>query len=200
MTKEIIDDFIKIHYEDLLVRCLNLCKGNKEHAYNLLGFLCEYLYHNIHKLSKLKGEPINKVLLAFTTRWLSNQIKWCRSDFHLMNNPKNTITSDNIYTGEYSDEIILNESELFDENYKEEFISLSDDYSDIQRDKIIVTKRFYSTLTPHLKSLFDLYFNEQLSLTKISKIIGIPATSLFLMIKQLKVDARLFYIKNKKIK
>jgi DNA-directed RNA polymerase specialized sigma24 family protein len=199
MQKNTIDIFINKYYEDLYIRAINITK-NKEKAIDLISFLVEYLYRNTHKLSLLKGSDINKVLLAYSTKFMYNQWNWCRSDFNILN--KNNFktkyleeTNENFDKG-FEEDIILIETK--DELYKEEFNSLSD-YDEIKRDKIITTKKYYNQLTPHYKTLYDLYFNDDLSITKISKIIGIPASAVFQMLKELKSGGKLFYKKNKKL-
>lgn len=155
MYKEIIDEFITIHFNFLLECSKNIVKNKKTDGNDLLGELVIFLYDNPKKI-----EPYLDIdmLLPFSISWMNLQSKWKTTNF----NRKYQI---NI---EYDESALNNIEDTTDIMPEDPYVKdLRNVYTEEQIRKITKVYEIYPSLTKTSQVIFKAYFEEGLSYDKI---------------------------------
>ena len=131
--------------------------------------------------------------IKFTQKWMGNSVKWTNSEFSKSLRVNNLEDEYDIEETTYECETSLYVSaEDIDESVKEWLVDLHNNWGDEQIHRIVKVREMYlSKMKTEDRVLYDLTYNQQLTLRDISKKINIPLTSVFLMVKNLNEKIKL---------
>lgn len=149
----------------------------------LVAHFILYVEKNWSKFSKIP-DGIDRI--KWMNAWFKNNVNWKNSDF------RRSITyHESPQMPELSD--FEQAIELMAEDLSEANIDLTIDlteqnFNQLQIEKILCVREVYKELSPQHQVLYDLYFEQMMSLRKIAKKIGIPMSSVYSIFLELKKE------------
>lgn len=152
----------------------------------LLSQYTIYIHKNWKRFSSI---PDGDERLKFSQTWMRNNVEWTNSEFN------KTIRTNNLpevyEMPDVAEEAYLDIGcETDREDIKEFLIDLNKRYSELEVSRIIELRAIYIELPLHEKVLWDLYFNQMLSMRTIGEKLDLPLSAVYQMIKELKIKVR----------
>jgi hypothetical protein len=148
----------------------------------LLSSYYEWLVKNWDKFDKMDEESKSK----WSMNWFKmNGRVWNNSDF----NRQSKLLAQR-------EDFEIQEGEFLEEHYFEWgdlslwIKDITENYSEKECRELVRCRQLYLTLPLHKKVLWDLYFNQMLSMRDISSKLNLPLTSVYKMIKDLKEEIK----------
>jgi DNA-directed RNA polymerase specialized sigma subunit len=170
-TKTQIDEYFKKHFKDLELYYNKFCsEAEKEYFPNMIS---ELYIHIIDRMDKLQELISRNELHFYCIQYIYNQRNWNGTKF------KEEILSKENYSSSLEHTNISIENNFDSE---ENFYIESVKYDT----KLNIIRKGYLKLNLAEKVLYQKYFIDELSMRKIAKEIGVPLTSIFKSIKEIK--------------
>lgn len=170
-TKTLIDDYFNSRLKDLETYYYKFCSVlEKEYFPNMIS---ELYIHIISKIDKLEELIKRDELHFYCIQFIYNQRNWKGTKFK-----EEIISKENFSTSLENTNISIendfdSEEKYYFENVKHET-------------KLNIVRKGYLKLNLSEKVLYQKYFIEQMSMRKIAKEIGVPLTSIFKSIKEMR--------------
>lgn len=147
----------------------------------LMTHFCFYLDKNWPQFSLM----VENDRMKFSNVWMSNNIKWPKSDFN------KSIRVNNLPEEDYPIEDLEEQyleiiAEDIDDATKEWMIDISKNYSSLNQFRIFKVRQIYLELPTHQKVLYNLYFTDMMSLRQIGAKLCLPTSAVHTMLNELK--------------
>jgi hypothetical protein len=147
----------------------------------LLSSYYEWLDKNWEQFDKI---PDGDQRMKWSMNWFKMNGKvWSNSEFMRQNK---------MLSGR--EEVVIEDS-IIDEGHYFEWGELNDwikdistNWNDLEVKELVRCRKLYLTLPLHKRVLWDLYFNQMLSMRDISNKLNLPLTSVYKMLKELKKE------------
>ena len=147
----------------------------------LMTHFCFYLDKNWSQFSLM----IENDRMRFSNVWMSNNIKWPKSDFNKSIRVNNLPEED--YPIEDTEEHYLDiGAEDVDDDVKAWMVDISKNYSQLDTIRLFEARRVYLGLPTHQKVLYTLYFTNMMSLRQIGAKLCLPTSAVHTMLNELK--------------
>jgi hypothetical protein len=152
----------------------------------LIAHYCLYIDSNWSKFSTI---PDGEDRLRFSQTWMKNNVRWMNSDFNKSIRVNDLTEEFDIYE-EGEDHFLDVMCETDRPDIRDFMMDISKRYSESDVDKIVKLRAIYIELETYERVLWDLYFNQMLSMRDIGKKLDLPLSSIFNMVKDLKIKVK----------
>lgn len=168
-----------------------ICKWSKHWHKDEWGELASQFVIYVDKnWIKFSNIPDGVDRIRFMQTWMKNNVSWYNSDF---NKSIRLSSLDEQYDIKEESEDqhleVLCESDR--EDIRDLMLDLHRNYSEWDVNRILMIRTVYLQMPTHDKVLFDLYFNQMLSMRQIGTKLDIPLSAVYNMITELKNKIKL---------
>lgn len=149
---------------------------------DLLSHYAMWIHSNWSKFQKI---PDGEERIKFSQTWMKNNVSWKNSEFN------KTIRTNNLpEEWEFKEEAEEAHLDVYCESDREDIrefmLDLVKRYSETDVNRILLVRKIYLQLPLHERVLYDLYFNQMLSMRAIGEKIDLPLSAVYQMILELK--------------
>ena len=170
-TKTLIDDYFNSRLKDLQTYYYKFCSEAEKHYFP--NMISELYIHIIDRIDKLQELISRDELHFYCIQYIYNQRNWNGTKFKEEIQSKENFSSSLEHTNISIENDFDSEENFYIESVEHEA-------------KLNIVRKGYLKLNLPEKVLYQKYFIEKLSMRKIAKEIGVPLTSIFKSVKEIR--------------